>query len=80
MAENEILDIGNRYRWRRTRTALCDRSVVAERLKRHLMLTDIKDDDDQIPKAEKFVLNVLPRQNNFQTFSASPTQSMSANL
>ena len=24
MAENEILDIGNRHRWRRTRTALCD--------------------------------------------------------
>jgi hypothetical protein len=69
MAENEILDIGNRYRWRRTRTALCDRSVVAERLKRYLRRTDIKDDDDQIPKAE-----------NFQTFSASPTQSMSAQL
>jgi hypothetical protein len=24
MAENEILDIGNRHRWRLTRTALCD--------------------------------------------------------
>jgi hypothetical protein len=66
MAKNEILDIGKRYRWKRT---LCDRSVVAERLKRYLRRTDIKDDDDQIPEAE-----------NFQTFSASPTQSMSANL
>lgn len=26
MAENEILDIGNRHRWKRTRTALCDPS------------------------------------------------------
>lgn len=65
---------------------------VAERLKRHLILTDIKDDDGQIHQLmhrhaqevnnvfEKLAYEQIPKAEKFQTFSASPSQSMSALL
>jgi 7-cyano-7-deazaguanine synthase in queuosine biosynthesis len=67
-------------------------AVVAERLKRHLILTDIKDDDGRIHQLMRRhaqeINNVfgklmhvqIPKAENFQSFSARPTQSMSAPL
>ena len=66
--------------------------IVAERLKRHLILTDIKDDDGRIHQLmhrhaqevdrvfNKFDYDQIPKAENFQILSASPTQSMSALL